>query len=47
MQVIRESPDYATASNPPTQVGPVTFKTVKQSANPLLYILLDRGQIQV
>ncbi|XP_021958389.1 calcium-activated chloride channel regulator 1 [Folsomia candida] len=46
MQVIRESPDYATASNPPTQVGPVTFKTVKQSANPLLYILLDRGQIQ-
>lgn len=47
MQVIRESPDYQSVLSPKDHVPRLTFTAVKQSSKPLLYILIDRGLIQV
>lgn len=46
-QVIRESPDFIAVTSPRNEVPVTKLKIVKHSPTPLLYILLDRGLIQV
>lgn len=47
-QVIRESPDYEKVTSPrEVSVPRVTFRHLKYSSTPLLYILLDQGLVQV
>ncbi|ODN03755.1 Calcium-activated chloride channel regulator 1 [Orchesella cincta] len=46
-EVIRETPDYLAVTAQRNQSAPnVVFKTVKHSATPLFYVLLDRGLVQ-
>ncbi|CAL8110213.1 unnamed protein product [Orchesella dallaii] len=45
-EVIRETPDYLAVTSQRNEVPNVVFNTVKHSATPLFYILLDRGLVQ-
>ncbi len=46
-EVIRGTTDYQLVTNPVVTLPPVTFQIVQQNKKPSLYILLDRGSIEV